>query len=221
MIKIIDFLSALRENNNRDWFYENKLVYREALDNYQDLVNKIIAGISKIDHALIGLEAKNSIFRIYRDIRFSKDKTPYKTHFGAYLANGGRKSLQAGYYFHIEPGNSFIAGGVYMPGKEQLKAIRQEIIFQTEVYVGIIDNCLKKGYARYEQENKMKLAPKGFPADYKYIEELKFKNYVFSKEYNDDKIASPAFHENVIDDFKELFPYVDFLNNAMEYTGNE
>jgi len=221
MTQIFEFLNALSKNNNREWFHENKSEYKSALDTFSKLVSEIIAGISKFDPELLDLEARDTIFRIYKDIRFSKDKTPYKTHFGAYMAKGGRKSPNAGYYFHIEPENSFLAAGVYMVEKERLKAIRQEIVFQPEVYMKIVGNNNANGYSRHDSEDKLKKAPKGFSPDFKYVEELKFKHYIFAKEYSNSQLLAKSFVDTAVNDLEGLYPYVDFLNSAMDYIGNE
>ena len=126
MKSIILFLEALAKNNNRDWFNTNKKVYQESLESFRNFAADMLAGIVQFDPSLGDIEAKDTIFRIYKDVRFSKDKSPYKTHFGCWMAKGGRKSTDAGYYFHFEPGNTFMAAGVWMPPKEQLDLIRQE-----------------------------------------------------------------------------------------------
>ena len=128
MKQIFSFLSDLDRNNTRDWFNENKNRYQEALEQFRELASGMIAGISTFDPTLDGIDAKQSIFRIYKDVRFSKDKSPYKTHMGCWMTKGGRKSSDAGYYFHLEPGKSFAAAGVWMPPADQLKLIREEIL---------------------------------------------------------------------------------------------
>ncbi|MFH0757050.1 MAG: DUF2461 domain-containing protein, partial [Bacteroidota bacterium] len=184
MESVFTFLKDLDQNNNREWFNENKKRYQVALDLFRELAGSLIEGISRYDPSVSNLEARDAIFRIYKDIRFSKDKTPYKTHFGCWMAKGGRKSTDAGYYFHLEPGKSFMAAGVWMPPKEQLNLIRQEILFNPKAYLEVInDPRLQKGYERGGQEDMLKKGPAGFPKDFELLEEIKYKHYIFSRQY--------------------------------------
>lgn len=222
MKNTLSFLEDLTRNNNRDWFNENKKAYQNALDTFRAFIGTILVGISKTDPSVGSLEAKDCIFRIYKDVRFSKDKTPYKTHFGGWMAKGGRKSTDAGYYFHLEPGNTFMAAGVWMPPKEQLTLIRQEIMYNPTEYFKIInDPLIGKAYERGGKEDMLKKGPAGFPKDFKYMEEIKYKHYIFSKNYENKDVIKPDFAETVIHDYKGLYPLVDYLNQAMSFTGNE
>ena len=112
---ILEFLTLIKENNNREWFHENKALYNQAKNDFEVFVNLAINEISKFDKSIVSVDAKDCIFRIFRDVRFSKSKMPYKANFGAFIIKGGKKSPMAGYYIHVEPGNSFLAGGIYMP----------------------------------------------------------------------------------------------------------
>ena len=218
----LSFLEDLARNNNRDWFNENKKAYQDALNTFKEFIGTILAGISKTDPSVGSLEAKDTIFRIYKDVRFSKDKTPYKTHFGGWMAKGGRKSTDAGYYFHLEPGNTFMAAGVWMPPKEQLTLIRQEIMYNPSEYFKIINNPLiSKTYERGGKEDMLKKGPAGFPKDFEFMEEIKYKHYIFSQNYENKDIIKSGFAEKVILDYKGLYPWVDYLNHAMSFTGNE
>ncbi len=222
MKNIFLFLEDLSRNNNRDWFHDNKKTYQEALGTFREFMGTILAGISKTDPSVGGLEAKDTIFRIYKDIRFSKDKTPYKTHFGGWMAKGGRKSTDAGYYFHLEPGNSFMAAGVWMPPKEQLTLIRQEIMYNPSTYLSVInDPAISKVYERGGKEDMLKKGPAGFPKDFEFMEEIKYKHYIFSKNYENKDVIKAGFAETVVNDYKGLYPLVDYLNHAMSFSGNE
>jgi uncharacterized protein (TIGR02453 family) len=222
MKNIFSFLEALAQNNNRDWFQDNKKTYQAALDTFREFIGSILVGVSKTDPSVGNLEAKDTIFRIYKDVRFSKDKTPYKTHFGGWMAKGGRKSTDAGYYFHLEPGNTFMAAGVWMPPKEQLTLIRQEIMYNPSDYFKIInDPVVSKAYERGGKEDMLKKGPAGFPKDFEFMEEIKYKHYIFSKNYENQDVIKSGFAENVTHDYKGLFPLVDYLNHAMSFTGNE
>ncbi len=222
MDSVITFLKDLDQNNNRDWFNENKKRYQVALDRFRELAGSLIEGISQYDPSIANLEARDAIFRIYKDIRFSKDKTPYKTHFGCWMAKGGRKSTDAGYYFHLEPGKSFMAAGVWMPPKEQLNLIRQEIMFNPKAYLEVInDPRLQKDYERGGQEDMLKKGPAGFPKDFELLEEIKYKHYIFSRQYRDAEILQSGFAAKVVEDCRGLLPLVNYLNHAMSFTGNE
>jgi len=222
MKTVITFISELTENNNREWFNANKTRYQESLEIFRGFAGELLGGITKFDPSLGNLEPKDTIFRIYRDVRFSRDKLPYKTHFGCWMAKGGRKSTDAGYYFHLEPGKSFMAAGVWMPPREQLSLIRQEIQFNPEPYLELINTPLiKEHYERGGMEDRLKKGPAGVPKDYKYIEELKYKHYIWSRSYIDSEILKPNLASTVTRDYEGLFPLVSYLNHAMSFTGNQ
>ncbi len=222
MLTVLDFIKELTENNNRDWFNANKKRYQESLEIFRGFAGELLNGISKFDPSMGNLEAKDTIFRIYKDVRFSKDKLPYKTHFGCWMAKGGRKSTDAGYYFHLEPGKSFLAAGVWMPPGEQLKLIRQEILFNPEPYLELINTPeLKKKYERGGKEDMLKKGPAGFPKDSIHIEELKYKHYIWSRTYSDSALQKSNSSESIVVDFNALFPLVSYLNHTMSFTGNE
>ncbi len=222
MEQTLIFLRELAQNNNRDWFNAHKSRYQESLDFFRQFAGSLLGGISAFDPSVGNLEAKDTIFRIYKDVRFSKDKSPYKTHFGCWMAKGGRKSTDAGYYFHLEPEKSFLAAGVWMPPKEQLHLIRQEILYHPEAYLKIInDPLLKEKYERGGREDMLKKGPLGFPKDFRYLDELKYKHYIFSRNYSDSQLLDPALTGHVVEDFRGLFPLVRYLNHAMSFTGNQ
>ncbi|MCK5136362.1 MAG: DUF2461 domain-containing protein [Bacteroidales bacterium] len=222
MDSIISFLRALARNNNREWFNDHKKTYQEALELFRGFTGEVLTGIVRFDPSLGDLVAKDTIFRIYKDVRFSRDKTPYKTHFGCWMTRGGRKSTDAGYYFHLEPDNIFMAAGVYMPPKEQLSLIRQEIVFNPAAYLEMInDPGIKKGYERTGKDDMLKKGPAGFPKDFEFLEEIKYKHYIYSRKYSEPEIREKDFAQKLTTDFKGLFPLVNYLNHAMSFTGNE
>ncbi len=138
------------------------------------------------------------------------------------MAKGGRKSTDAGYYFHLEPGNSFMAAGVWMPPKEQLTLIRQEIMYNPSTYLSVInDPAISKVYERGGKEDMLKKGPAGFPKDFEFMEEIKYKHYIFSKNYENKDVIKAGFAETVVNDYKGLYPLVDYLNHAMSFSGNE
>ena len=218
----LDFISELTANNNRDWFNAHKKSYQDALELFRAFTGELLAGIALFDPSVGNLKPGDAIFRIYRDVRFSRDKLPYKTHFGCWMARGGRKSTDAGYYFHLEPGNSFMAAGVWMPPKEQLNLIRQEILYQPDPYLDLISAPLmKEHYERGGKEDMLKNGPLGFPKDFIHMDELKYKHYVWSRAYSDSEVRQKNFSARVVEDCKGLFPVVSYLNHAMSFTGNQ
>jgi uncharacterized protein (TIGR02453 family) len=218
----LDFISDLTQNNNRDWFNAHKKRYEEALGIFRGFAGELLAGITVFDPTIGNLEPKDTIFRIYRDVRFSKDKLPYKTQFGCWMAKGGRKSTDAGYYFHLEPGKSFMAAGVWMPPREQLNLIRLEILYNPEPYLKLINAPqLKSRYERGGREDMLKKGPAGFPQDFAHMEELKYKHYIWSRSYTDQEVQKNGFAGRVVEDFRGLFPLVSYLNHAMSFTGNQ
>jgi len=160
--RLLKFLNQLKDNNNRDWFNENKKEFVELKKQFEVYIDQLIPKVKQLDGFNGSLSAKDCIFRIYRDVRFSKNKDPYKTHFGAYLANDGRKSRFAGYYIHIEPNGSFAGGGVYHPEASVLKELRYEIMDRTDEFKKIIS---VPGFKKVFPEiygDKLKTAPSLF-----------------------------------------------------------
>lgn len=214
--KSFEFLQELKTNNNKEWFAQNKLRYEEALSDFKNLVQKLITELSRIDSRIIGVEAKDCIFRIYRDVRFSKDKTPYKPNFGAYISNGGRKSTFGGYYIHFEHENSFLAGGVYMPEKNVLKAVRDEIYYNVDNFKSIVlDSKFVKYFGELMGEKLVKI-PQGYPKDFPEAEFLKYKNYAFLHQVENDFFFTENALQKTLDIFKILKPFNDFVNQAIE-----
>lgn len=211
----LEFLSGLKRNNTREWFLENHAIYSEAKLNFESFVQEVINEISIFDPIMRGLEVKSCVYRINRDIRFSNDKTLYKSHLGAFIVRGGKRNGDkfAGYYFHIEPGNSMMAGGAYMPPSPWLSAIREKISEEPEEFLKITG---EKNFIKYFGEiegEKLKSAPKGYPANHPHIDLLKFKSYLVTNMVNDDKVLEPSFFSHVINVFKEMKPFNDYLNN--------
>lgn len=159
MSGLIDFLSDLREHNNREWFQDHKSQYDTLRAQFVDDVERLIALLSQHDEQLRGLQVKDCIYRIYRDIRFSSDKTPYKTYFSAYMARGGRKSVRAGYYVHIEPGNVALSGGIWCPEPRLIKALRQAIFDNIDEWQSIVESpVFKQHYPQFVGET-LKIVP--------------------------------------------------------------
>jgi len=216
MQEVLNFLSELRENNNKEWFDQNRDRYEKSRKKVLFLTEVVIHEISKFDPEISNLQAKDCVFRIFRDVRFSNDKTPYKINMGSFIARGGRKGMGAGYYFHIEPGGSFVGGGSYCPPAEHLKALRTEIFDHPEEFKQLITtDSFKKTYPEM-YEDKLKTAPKGFPKDFPEIDLLKYKSYAFTSRIADEAVAGENYLGNIVNAFKELAPINRFLNTAIE-----
>ncbi len=214
--KLTSFLEALKENNDREWFNANKTWYNEVKAEFEAFTAKMIAIVGKIDPDVAYLEPKDCLFRIYRDTRFSHNKVPYKTNMGAYITKGGKSGNFAGYYFHIEPGSCFLAGGIYMPMPDVLKKIRTEIYENSDEFLSIINNTVfKKHFGNIDDEMKLKTPPKGFPKDFEHIEYLKFKNYTVSKAVPEKIFRSEKFFSEITEVFTILKPLNQYLNQAI------
>jgi uncharacterized protein (TIGR02453 family) len=214
---VLDFLARLGENNNREWFQKNKKQYEEAKHEVESFVNSVIPALAKFDDSVKFVEAKDCLFRIFRDVRFSKDKSPYKTNMGAWICRTGRKGPGPGYYIHLQPGESFLAAGVYMPEPDQLKRIRKEIYYNVNEFTTILaDKKLKKYAGALSEIDKTKLAPKDFPKDFPGIDLLKHKHYILSYPVTDKIVEADDFHEVVVAAFKTMYPFNQFLQRALE-----
>lgn len=210
------FLGDLDDNNNRDWFQANKKRFDAAQDNMTAFAGYLIGEIGKFDDAVAAIDPKSCVFRIYRDVRFSKDKSPYKVNLGAYISPGGRKSIQPGYYFHLQPGHSFVAGGKHIPDGPELLKIRNAIAEDTREFLKIVE---KKSFIDTFDEmrgDRLKSAPKGFDPDHKAVEYLKLKEFMAYTELHDDKfLTSPEFPKYLVRTMKEMYPLVAFLRSAL------
>ena len=211
----LQFLKDLKSHNDREWFLNNRGRYEQAKANYESYVQALIDEISVFDPILKGLEAKSCTYRINRDIRFSNDKTLYKTHLGAFIVRGGKKygDRFAGYYVHVEPGgNSMIAGGAYIPPKPWLNAIREKIDEHGDLLLKILaDKEFIKYFGAIEGE-KLRSSPKGYPKDHKYIELLKLKSFLAARMISDKEIVSDSCFNLIIRASRAMKPLNDFLN---------
>lgn len=213
---IFDFLEELGANNNRDWFNTHRDQYDKARAEFDKLLTAVISRIALFDESIRGVEAKDCTYRIYRDTRFSQDKTPYKTHFGGYINARGKKSDHCGYYLHIEPGHCLLAGGSYCLPSPVLKAIRQAIYDNMDEYRAIVENPDFKKYFPVIGESFLKTAPKGFPKDYESLDYLKCKEYTCCCYVSDAFFKAPDCLEQVSDVFMRLKPFADFLNFTID-----
>jgi uncharacterized protein (TIGR02453 family) len=212
----LNFLSELKENNHKDWFQENRKTYEAAKTDFLTFIDGVLAELSKADPSLKGIAAKETIFRINKDIRFSKDKSPYKTNFGSGISRDGKKLPLAGYYFHLEPGKSFLAGGVYMPEPEKLKIIREEIAYDSEELDAIFQNkSFNRFFKDFESIDKLANAPKGFDKNHPKVEWLKQKSFIVSANISDKDLTSPKALEVVTTQLKEIVPLVNYINKLL------
>lgn len=211
---LLSFLTQLAKNNNKDWFDAHKKEYETLRKEWISFVGESITAVSTFHPAIASLDPKKCIFRINRDIRFSKDKSPYKNNFGMSLNPGGKNEDFCGYYLHIQPGNCFIAGGAYMPAPERLSAIRQEIDYNFPAFQKIV--TAKDFKARFGALSGDKLVrpPKGYEADNPAIDFLKHKGFIAEHKVSDKEICDPGFMKTFIKSAQTMKPLLDFLNEA-------
>lgn len=210
MEKTLSFLTDLKLNNNREWFEQNRQRYKEVQEEFNSFTEKLIDGITLFDPSVKGVSVKECTYRIYRDLRFSPNKEPYKEHIGAYICPQGKKSGYAGYYFHIEPNNSILAVGLHCPEPKILKSVREEIYDNGDEFQKAIE--LAKGF-EVDTTNSLKRTPKGYPSDTKYDEYLRLKNY--------DLIKPITLQDNLLDycieEFRQCVRINNILNKAVKY----
>lgn len=212
----LKFLKDLEKNNNRDWFQANKQRFDAAQDNVTALAGYLIGQIGKFDPAVASVDPKSCVFRIYRDIRFSKDKSPYKTNLGAYISPGGRKSMQPGYYMHVQPGECFIAAGKHMPDAGELLKIRTAIASKSKEFLGIVEKKAFRDKFGVLHGDRLSRPPKGFTEDSPAIEYLKLKSFTVYSDYRNDKlITSSDLPKTIVKEFKAMFPLVDYLRRVL------
>lgn len=212
------FLKDLRDNNHREWFAEHKAAYDEAKNDVEAFISQLIPALVKVDPRLAGNTAKECMFRIYRDVRFSKNKDPYKTNFSASVKIGGKKSASCGFYLHVEPEGgwgSFIAGGYWMPEAPLLKKIRQEIEFNHEEFLKILkDKNFKKHFGALESEHTLTRVPKGFDPDHPAADFLKYTSFIASEPLTAAQLKSKDFIKTCSASYKAMLPFLNFLNRV-------
>ncbi|WP_163212718.1 DUF2461 domain-containing protein [Bacteroides sp. 519] len=213
---IFHFLKELAANNNREWFNENRDKYELARLEFEKLLSTVITRIAMFDESIQSVQVKDCTYRIYRDTRFSLDKTPYKTHFGGYINAKGKKSNHCGYYIHIQPGNCLLAGGSICPPPKLLKELRQAVYDNIDEYIAIVEDPEFKKYFPVIGDDFLKTAPKGFPKDFKYIDYLKCKEYTCSYKVPDEFFTSPDFLDKTEDAYKQLKRFGDFVNFTID-----
>lgn len=213
----IQFLKALKKNNNKEWFDKNRKIYEQAKADYLNFVTILLNEIQGFDTSLMELQSKQCIFRLNRDVRFSKNKDPYKTNFGASFSKGAKKVQSAGYYFHLEPGENFVGGGLWMPMAPDLNKVRQEIDYCFKEFSSILKKpAFKSTYGDMDNSMKLVRPPKGFDVDNPALEYLKLKSFVVTRSIKDTELTDKQLVKNVVKDFKTIAPLVHFLNRAIE-----
>lgn len=213
----LDFLKKLQKNNNKDWFDKHKPEYEAARKDFTAFLEKLITGIGGFDEKIKGIEPKECMFRIYRDVRFAKDKTPYKSHLGAYISYRGKKSHGPGYYIHLQPGKTFLGGGIWVPPADELHAVRQEIDYNHEEFNKILsEKNFKKYFKNLDQGEKLKTLPKGYDKDNPAIELLKLKSFTVTNNVDDKTALSKDFLKYAINVFKTMKPLHDFIGRSLD-----
>lgn len=215
----IKFLKDLKKNNNKSWFDMHRKQYETGKEDFAQFVQLLIDKQGKADQSIASLKAKECMFRINRDIRFAKDKSPYKTNFGASINKGGKKAMVAGYYFHLEPGQSFAGGGMYMPMPDDLRKVRQEIDYNWDSFKKIISS--KKFKAVYggldrSEEYLLSRVPKGYDAENPAADYLRLKSFIAFVPLTDTDLTSKTLVKKTIDAFQTLQPVLNFLNESVE-----
>lgn len=213
------FLRNLKKNNRKDWFDANRQKYDATKKDVEELSAAIIKLLSRSDESIAHLQPKDCMFRINRDVRFSKDKSPYKTNMGVYFSKGGKKGPHAGYYFHLEPGACFVAGGLWMPMPEDLKKVRQEIDYNWDEFRKIIESKKFRstfGALQRPADYVLSRPPKGYDEDNPAIEYLKLKSIIASTTLPDTDLTSNQLVKTIVARFVAMKPLVDFLNRAIE-----
>lgn len=210
-----EFLRKLSRNNNREWFQANKTEYEAVRQNFVDFADKFLDELKATDPALYDTQIKDCIFRIYRDVRFSKDKSPYKLHFSAAFGAGGRKSGKSDYYLHIQDHGSFLGGGFWNPTREELAILRQEIDYSPMRIKDIIYNPKFKSRFPAISGDQLVRAPKGYSEDHPDIDLLKYKEMFFMRTYSNEEVKSRHFLNTIVEDAKLLKPFLDYLNELI------
>lgn len=214
--QILKFLQTLSKHNDRVWFEKNKDTYLQAKENFELFVEKFLVELSKFNPSLAGLNPRKLPFRIYRDVRFSKDKSPYKTNMGAGFSPNGKLVQEPGYYLHIEPGRSFLAGGIYMPDPSNLSKIRQEIDYNGEKLEKILkDKKFMKWYKDFSDFDKLKTVPKGYAKDHPRLDWLQHKTFIVSHAFTDKEVQDKNFLKTLTEASKAMKPFVEYLKEAI------
>ncbi len=224
MKRVLSFLTDLVPNNNKPWFDANKGRYKEAQAIFNDFATELIERVGSFDPEVRGLTLKDCTYRFYRDLRFSKDKTPYKKHFGVFIAKGGKCSGHSGYYFHIEPpqatalGGHLLCCGAYNPDSKVIRSIREEFMLNGEALLNAMNQA--EGF-ELEWDGALKKIPKGFPQDSPYAEYFRLKRVLISRPFDDNFLFTPDLVKRVADLFATCTEFNTILNRAIDFAYEE
>lgn len=213
---IFQFLDGIAAHNNREWFNTHRDLYESAREEFEKLLSILITRISKFDESVRGIEARDCTYRIYRDTRFSEDKTPYKTHMGGYINARGKKSDHCGYYIHLQPGHCMVAGGSYCPPPPLLKALRQAVYDNIDEFRSIVEDPAFSRYFPVVGEKFLKTAPKGFPKDFPYIKYLRCKEYTIACPLPDSFFIPEVSFDHLDDILRQVKRFADFMNYTID-----
>jgi uncharacterized protein (TIGR02453 family) len=212
----LKFLEQLKNNNSKEWMDENKVLFHQNRDAFWKDAEDILAFVKTIEPRMENLELKNCIFRQNRDIRFSANKNPYKINFSAYYAIGGKKSILPGYYIHVEPNASFLAAGLWMPEKEVLHKVREEIDYSGDEFLNILNEPdFKKSFSEL-MDDQLKTAPKNYPKDHIYVQVLKYKSFIVQYPLKDSEIQNKSYIQITKQKFQLAQNFVNYLTKAIE-----
>ncbi len=215
--QVFDFLQNIEENNNREWFLNHKDDYNKAFTNVERFINELIGEISRFDASVSGQAANKCIYRIYRDLRFSPDKRPYKNHIGAYIAMGGKSANTAGYYVHIQNNMSMLAAGLWCPPPAMLKKIREEIYYNPEELHNILhEKQFVQHWNGMDEGDNLKRVPLPYPKDFEYAYLLKYKSFCTLKPYSNAKVCGMDFMQECVENFKSAVSLVNYMNYVIQ-----
>lgn len=223
MKNVIKFLSELQRNNNREWFEAHKAEYKAVQSAFESFAAGLIDGIASFDDSVMGLTVKDCTYRIYRDVRFSKDKSPYKTHMGVYVCPGGKKSGNAGYYFHVEPkgdgllGGHLMSAGLYMPDPAALKSVREDMLYNSDEFLSALSRA--DGFSI--EGDSLKRVPLGYPADSPMAKYLMLKDVSLYRSLDDAFLLAPDLTGRLVAKFEKTFDLVRWLNRAVQFAREE
>lgn len=216
MKRVFSFLQLLQENNHKDWFQANQTLYKAAKTEIENFASRLIEGVSTFEPEIANLKPKECTFRINRDVRFSADKSPYKTNMSLILVPGGKKAGKACYYLQLQDKGSFVAGGIYAPDKELVEKIRQEIDYNLDEFSAVLSSAdFTARFAGLDSDVKLKKQPKGYESDNPAVEYLKLKSFTASSFFDNEKAFADDFYMFVVDACKALYPLNKFLNRAI------
>jgi uncharacterized protein (TIGR02453 family) len=215
--EVLDFLRNLQANNNKEWFNQHRKDYERARDLFEKWTMELGVELEKMDPTFQFEKARRYTFRIHRDLRFSKDKTPYSTHMGAFLSAGSKKELKAGYYFHLQNGGSFFGGGIYMPPKEILDKVRREIYFSPTQFEEIINKTEFRSFFPELMDDKLQRFPKEYAHETNLSEWIKYKSFAVSKGFDEGQVSNnPQLKNHILLGFKSMVPFNQFINKTLD-----